>query len=162
MTDTDSSNIWRKIFWRMVTVFHYTPVNAKQFDELNIDVLAGKCQKHQNFPRQFCAIQYIMYFWMCLYWYWVWIVLRYFQHCMVMTKSKHRSVMVITYWLLKPWKLKPTITNFVCFAISSYCQLLLLLLFNNNKQWDGKFELVYWLAWAVMITGTSKDCYSFM
>ena len=36
----------------MVTVFHYTPVNAKQFDGLNIDGLAGKCQKRQNFPRQ--------------------------------------------------------------------------------------------------------------
>ena len=30
----------------MVTVFHYTPVNAKQFDGLNIDGLAGK---RQNF-----------------------------------------------------------------------------------------------------------------
>ena len=34
----------------MVTVFHYTPVNAKQFDGLNIDGLAGKRQKRQNFP----------------------------------------------------------------------------------------------------------------
>ena len=34
----------------MVTVFHYTLVNAKQFDGLNIDGLAGKHQKHQNFP----------------------------------------------------------------------------------------------------------------
>ena len=33
----------------MVTVFHYTPVNAKQFDGLNIDGLAGKHQKRQNF-----------------------------------------------------------------------------------------------------------------
>ena len=33
----------------MVTVFHYTPVNAKQFDGLNIDGLAGKHQKCQNF-----------------------------------------------------------------------------------------------------------------
>ena len=49
LTDTDSSNIWRKIFWRIVTVFYYTPVNAKQFDGLNIDGLAGKHQKHQNF-----------------------------------------------------------------------------------------------------------------
>ena len=40
----------------MVTVFHYTPVNAKQFDELNIDDLAEKCQKHQNFPRQNFAL----------------------------------------------------------------------------------------------------------
>ena len=33
----------------MVTVFHYTPANAKQFDGLNIDGLAGKHQKRQNF-----------------------------------------------------------------------------------------------------------------
>ena len=44
----------------MVTVFHYTPVNAKQFDGLNIDGVAGKCQKRQNFPCQkFCAIRYV-------------------------------------------------------------------------------------------------------
>ena len=43
----------------MVTVFHYTPVNAKQFDGLNIDGLAGKRQKRQNFsPSKFCAIRY--------------------------------------------------------------------------------------------------------
>ena len=40
----------------MVTVFHHTPVNTvlfyKQFDGLNFDALAGKCQKRQNFPRQ--------------------------------------------------------------------------------------------------------------
>ena len=34
----------------MVTVFHYTPVNAKQFDRLNIDGLAGKHQKRQTPP----------------------------------------------------------------------------------------------------------------
>ena len=50
--DTESSNIWRKMFWRIVTIFHYTPVNTKQFDGLNIDGLAGKHQKRQNFPRQ--------------------------------------------------------------------------------------------------------------
>ena len=33
----------------MVTVFHYISVNAKQFDGLNIDGLAGKHQKRQNF-----------------------------------------------------------------------------------------------------------------
>ena len=33
----------------MVNVFHYTPVNTKQFDGLNIDGLAGKHQKRQNF-----------------------------------------------------------------------------------------------------------------
>ena len=44
----------------MVTVFHYTPVNAKQFDGLNIDGLAGMCQKCQNFlPSIFCAIRYL-------------------------------------------------------------------------------------------------------
>ena len=44
----------------MVTVFHYTPVNAKQFDGLNIDSLAGKRQKRQNFPlSKFCAIRYV-------------------------------------------------------------------------------------------------------
>ena len=50
LTDTDSSNVWWKIFWRIVTIFHYTPVNAKQFDRLNIDGLAGKRQKRQNSP----------------------------------------------------------------------------------------------------------------
>ena len=40
----------------MVTVFHYTPVNAKRFDGLYIDGLAGKCQKRQNFPRQNFAL----------------------------------------------------------------------------------------------------------
>ena len=45
----------------MMTVFHYTPVNAKQFDELNIDGLAGKRQKRQNFPpSKFCTIQCIL------------------------------------------------------------------------------------------------------
>ena len=43
----------------MVTVFHYSPVNAKQFDGLNIDGLARKHQKCQNFPpSKFCAIWY--------------------------------------------------------------------------------------------------------
>ena len=43
----------------MVNVFHYAPVNAKQFDGLNIDGLAGKRQKRQNFPpSKFCAIRY--------------------------------------------------------------------------------------------------------
>ena len=37
----------------MVTVFHYTPVNAKQFDGLNIDGLA---EKRQKFPRQNFAL----------------------------------------------------------------------------------------------------------
>ena len=31
LTDTDSSNIWWKIFWRMVTVLHHIPVNAVLF-----------------------------------------------------------------------------------------------------------------------------------
>ena len=35
-----------------MTVFHYTPVKAKQFDGLTIDGLAGKRQKRQNFPCQ--------------------------------------------------------------------------------------------------------------
>ena len=44
----------------MVTVFHYAPVNAEQFDRLNSDSLAGKRQKRQNFtPSEFCAIQYL-------------------------------------------------------------------------------------------------------
>ena len=43
----------------MVTVFHYTPVNTKQFEGLNIDSLAGKRQKCQKFPpSKFCAIRY--------------------------------------------------------------------------------------------------------
>ena len=56
LIDTGSSNIWRKIFWQIVTVFHYTPVNAKWLDGLNIDGLAGKRQKCQNFPRQNFAL----------------------------------------------------------------------------------------------------------
>ena len=40
----------------MMTVFHYTPVNAKQLDGLNIDGLAGKRQKRQNFPHQNFAL----------------------------------------------------------------------------------------------------------
>ena len=31
LTDTDSSNIWQRIFWQLVTVFHHTPVNAVLF-----------------------------------------------------------------------------------------------------------------------------------
>ena len=47
----------------MVTVFHYTPINAKQFDRLNIDGLAGKHQKYQNFSlSKFCAIRYLLSF----------------------------------------------------------------------------------------------------
>ena len=42
-----------------MTVFNYTPVNAKQFDGLNIDGPAGKHQKRENFPlSKFCAIRY--------------------------------------------------------------------------------------------------------
>ena len=44
---------------------HYTPVNAKQFDGLNIDGLAGKHQKCQNFPRQNFA----------LYGIWTWLII---------------------------------------------------------------------------------------
>ena len=52
----------------MVTVFHYTPVNAKQFDGLNIDSLAGKHQKRQNFPlSKFCAIRYTASYSKCFY-----------------------------------------------------------------------------------------------
>ena len=40
----------------MMTVFHYTHVDVKQFDGLNIDGLAGKRQKCQNFPRQNFAL----------------------------------------------------------------------------------------------------------
>ena len=36
----------------IVTIFHYTPVNAKQFHGLNIDGLAGKHQKRQNSPAK--------------------------------------------------------------------------------------------------------------
>ena len=44
----------------MVTVFYYTPVNTKQFDGLNIDGLARKCQKRQNFlPSKFSTIRYM-------------------------------------------------------------------------------------------------------
>ena len=45
----------------MVTVFHYTAVNAKQFDGLNIDGLAGKRQKRQNTPRQNFALHGIYF-----------------------------------------------------------------------------------------------------
>ena len=38
----------------MVPLFHYTPVNAKQFEGLNIDGLARNRQKRQNFsPANF-------------------------------------------------------------------------------------------------------------
>ena len=53
LTDTDSSNIWWKLFWWMVTVFHHTPVNAVLFlnnSGYNIDGLAGKRQKRQISP----------------------------------------------------------------------------------------------------------------
>ena len=40
----------------MVTVFHYTPVNAKQFDGLNIDGQAGKHQNVKISPRQNFAL----------------------------------------------------------------------------------------------------------
>ena len=51
LTDADSSNIWWKTFWWIVTILHHTPVNAKQFDGLNIDGLAGKRQKHVKILR---------------------------------------------------------------------------------------------------------------
>ena len=43
----------------MVTVFHHTPVNAKQFNGLNIDGLARKRQNPP--PSKFCAIRYTIY-----------------------------------------------------------------------------------------------------
>ena len=65
LTDTDSSNIWWKIFWRMVTAFHHTPVNAvllfKRFDGLKFDGLVWKCQKRQNFPHQNFVLHGIWY-----------------------------------------------------------------------------------------------------
>ena len=60
LTDIDSSSIWQKVFWRMMTVFQYTPVNAKQFDGLNIDGLAGKHQNVKIPPSKFCAIRYTL------------------------------------------------------------------------------------------------------
>ena len=63
LTDTDSSNVWWKIFWQMVTVFHYTYTCEwctvlKQFNGLNFDGLARKHQKRQNFPpSKFYAIR---------------------------------------------------------------------------------------------------------
>ena len=36
----------------MVTVFYHGPVNAVMLDGLTFDSLAGKHQKHQNFPCQ--------------------------------------------------------------------------------------------------------------
>ena len=64
LMDTNTWNIWRKIFWRMVTVFHHTCkccIVFKQFDGLNFDGLAGKHQKCHNFPpSKFCAILYTM------------------------------------------------------------------------------------------------------
>ena len=36
-------------------------LNFKQFDKLNFDGLAGKRQKHQNFPpSKFCTIRYLL------------------------------------------------------------------------------------------------------
>ena len=52
----------------MVIVFHYTPVNTiLQFDELNFDGLAGKRQKHQNFPCQSFAL-FGKYLQLIIYW----------------------------------------------------------------------------------------------
>ena len=49
----------------MVTVFHHTPVNAvlffKQFDRLNFDGLAGKCQKRQIFCYMVSGVIHIIY-----------------------------------------------------------------------------------------------------
>ena len=52
LMDTDFSNIWWKIFCRMITVFYHTPVNTVmllKISRLNFDSLAGKCPKCQNF-----------------------------------------------------------------------------------------------------------------
>ena len=49
----------------MVTVFHYTPVNTKQFDGLNIDGLAGKRQKRQRFPVK--ILRYMVVGYLCYY-----------------------------------------------------------------------------------------------
>ena len=40
----------------MVTVFHYTPVNAKQFDGVNIDSLVGKRKNVNISARQNLAL----------------------------------------------------------------------------------------------------------
>ena len=74
--DTDSSNIWQKIFWRIVTVFHYTPVNAKQFDGLNIDSLAGSVKNVKISPvkilrymvwQNFCVVKLLHLGWKLLF-----------------------------------------------------------------------------------------------
>ena len=59
LTDTDSLNIWWKKSWRLVTVFHYTPVNAKQFDGLNIRGLAGSI-KNVKIPPPVTILCYMV------------------------------------------------------------------------------------------------------
>ena len=65
LMDTDFSNIWCKIFCRMITVFHHAPVNTVmllKISRLNFDSLAGKCPKCQNFSlSKFCAIRYVQW-----------------------------------------------------------------------------------------------------
>ena len=64
LRDTDSSNIWRKIFWRMVIVFHHTPVNAVLFlNNLMVKIWRSswKASKTSKFPHQnFCATRYLL------------------------------------------------------------------------------------------------------
>ena len=49
----------------MVIIFHYTAVNAKQFDGLNIDGLAGKRQKRQIPPVK--ILHYTVYTFVSFY-----------------------------------------------------------------------------------------------
>ena len=58
MMDTDSSNILTD--GHCLSPYSYKCcIVFKQFNGLNFDGLAGKCQKCQNFPpSKFCAIRY--------------------------------------------------------------------------------------------------------
>ena len=52
----------------ILTDRHCLSVNTKYFDGLNIDDLAGKRQKRQNFPpSKFCAIRYSASMYVYLY-----------------------------------------------------------------------------------------------
>ena len=79
LTDTEFSNIWWKILWQMVTVFHHAPVNAVmllKIDGLYSDNLAGKHQKCQKFlPVKILC-------------------------CMVPLDAKQRKFIKFQYWLI--------------------------------------------------------------
>ena len=59
LMDTNSSNIWQKIFWRMVTVIHHTPVNAVLFlNNMTGWILMVWLKNLKITLSNFCAIHY--------------------------------------------------------------------------------------------------------